>query len=151
MLIFISAENIQQFSCMQGVPAATLEAAVISTNAGFNLVADSKDWEFIYPGWLIETSIDVTVFTDAQTRAANGDFLRVPMLGGSTQNEDDVFMVGGELVSTGFAKPVVTEMISDIQTLVSIHWFVYNSEKWAQYVYDKLDWFHLSCRSSGGV
>ncbi|KAF9562978.1 carboxylesterase [Agrocybe pediades] len=95
-----STPTSQQFSCMQGMPAKTLEAAVISTNAAFTLVADN-----------------ITVFADVNIRAANGNFLHVPMMGGTTMNENDIFAVAGELVTTGFAKPVITEIISDIQTL----------------------------------
>ncbi|KAF4620391.1 hypothetical protein D9613_000964 [Agrocybe pediades] len=89
-----STPTSQQFSCMQVMPAKKLEAAVISTNAAFTLVADNVN-----------------------TRAANGNFLHVPLMGGTTMNENDIFAVAGELVTTGFAKPVITEMISDIQTL----------------------------------
>jgi hypothetical protein len=89
----------QQFTCMQGVPAQTLEKAVVSTNAGFSLVADNK-----------------TIFADTQQRAANGNFLKVPLLGGTVANEDDIFVVVDELVTTGVSVPVLTELISDLDT-----------------------------------
>jgi hypothetical protein len=84
---------------MQGVPAQTLEKAVVSTNAAFGLVADNK-----------------TLFADTQQRAADGNFLKVPLLGGTVANEDDVFVVVQELVTTGISVPVITELISDIET-----------------------------------
>lgn len=103
---------------MQRVPAATLAKAVVSTGAGFSLLIDGKLRKIsLYtcnkplPG--------VTVFEDTATRAANGNFLQVPLLGGTTANEIDVFQVDTELITIGFVPPVLTELISDISTLVS--------------------------------
>ncbi|TFK45027.1 carboxylesterase [Crucibulum laeve] len=87
------ASTAAQFSCMQTVPFRTLENAVISTNSAFNLVMD-----------------DITVFSDTATRAATGNFLQVPMIGGSTAQEADIFVVVQELVTLGFTIPVVTEL-----------------------------------------
>lgn len=71
----------------------------------------------------IETSLtscaDKTLFADTQQRAANGNFLKVPLLGGTVANEDDIFVVVQELVTTGISVPVITELISDIETAVS--------------------------------
>ncbi|KAF8963585.1 carboxylesterase [Flammula alnicola] len=61
---------------------------------------------------------DATIFADTPTRAANGSFLRVPLLGGTVANEDDIFMVAQELITVGFVIPVATELISDIITTI---------------------------------
>lgn len=60
----------------------------------------------------------MTTFADTQTRAANGNFMHVPLLGGTTANEVDVFQLDTELITIGFAPPVLTELISDLGTLV---------------------------------
>uniref|UniRef100_A0A8H7Y3H9 Carboxylic ester hydrolase n=1 Tax=Psilocybe cubensis TaxID=181762 RepID=A0A8H7Y3H9_PSICU len=91
----------QQFSCMQKVPAEKLAETVVSTGTSFSILIDG-----------------VTIFDDNPARLANGNFLKVPLLGGTTANEDDVFQLDTELITLGFAPPVLTEMISDINTLV---------------------------------
>ncbi|KAF8161400.1 carboxylesterase [Crassisporium funariophilum] len=96
-----NATTPQQLTCMEAVPFQTLENAVISTNAAFNLVVDN-----------------ITIFADTQQRAAAGNFLHVPLLGGTAANEDDIFTVAQELVTVGFTVPVVTEMLSDVETLL---------------------------------
>ncbi|PPR00078.1 hypothetical protein CVT24_008980 [Panaeolus cyanescens] len=88
-----------QLACMKAVPFRTLGDAVIKSNLSFNLVADN-----------------ITIFTDTATRAANGNFLKVPVLGGTTANEGDIFVVAQQLLTTGFAIPTVTEILADIQT-----------------------------------
>ncbi|KAF9012652.1 carboxylesterase, partial [Cyathus striatus] len=89
-------ENAAQLACMKKVPAQTLENAVLNSGITFGLVPD-----------------DITVFTDMQTRINNGNFLKVPLLGGTTQHEDDVFIVAQQLVAKGFTVPVITEIVSD--------------------------------------
>ncbi|KAF5354819.1 hypothetical protein D9756_005708 [Leucocoprinus leucothites] len=89
-----------QLECMKKVPGRTLEDAVVSTGAAFGLVQDN-----------------ITIFRDTAARAAAGNFLRVPLLVGSTQHEGDIFVVGTELLSPlGFAPPFVTELAADLQT-----------------------------------
>jgi len=88
-----------QLACMRAVPFRTLENAVISTNTAFNLVSD-----------------DITVFSDTTARAAAGKFLHVPFLGGTTEHEGDIFVIGAEEVALGFTLPVVTELLSDLGT-----------------------------------
>ncbi|KAF9562982.1 carboxylesterase [Agrocybe pediades] len=90
-----------QFKCMQAVPFRTLENAVISTNATFNRVVDN-----------------INVFADTATRAAAGNFLKVPLLGGTAANEDDVFLLIQELLTTGISTPTISEMLSDVTTLI---------------------------------
>uniref|UniRef100_A0A8H7Y880 Carboxylic ester hydrolase n=1 Tax=Psilocybe cubensis TaxID=181762 RepID=A0A8H7Y880_PSICU len=90
-----------QFACMQKTEANTLENAVVSTGATFNLVIDNT-----------------TIFADTNARAANGQFLHVPLLGGTAANEDDIFIVAQELVTAGIVIPSVTEMLSDVETLL---------------------------------
>lgn len=50
---------------------------------------------------------------------AAGNFLKVPLLVGSTEHEGDIFVVGEELLSPlGFAQPLVTELSADLLTYV---------------------------------
>ncbi|PPQ92423.1 hypothetical protein CVT25_008644 [Psilocybe cyanescens] len=92
--------NNAQLSCMKAVPFRALENAVIKTGSTFNLLTDN-----------------ITIFSDITARAAAGNFLKVPVLGGSTLNEGDIFTVASELISPpGVALPFVTEVLSDIQT-----------------------------------
>jgi len=91
-----------QLACMKKVPGRTLEDAVVSTNTAFGLVQDN-----------------ITNFGDVNTRAASGNFLKVPLLVGSTANEGDIFAVGAEVLSPlGFAPPFVTELTADLLTQI---------------------------------
>ena len=65
-------------------------------------------------------SADITIFADYATRAASGNFLKAPLFTGSNQNEGDIFVVGQELLTTGFAPPVITQLLSDAATQASI-------------------------------
>ncbi|KJA28806.1 hypothetical protein HYPSUDRAFT_61648 [Hypholoma sublateritium FD-334 SS-4] len=96
-----SAATTQQFTCMQKTSARTLEQAVMSTGAAFNLVIDNT-----------------TIPADTQTRATNGDFLRVPLLVGSTAHEEDIFVVARQLSTSGigYTIPAITEIYSDAAT-----------------------------------
>jgi hypothetical protein len=50
---------------------------------------------------------------------ASGDFLKVPLLVGSTQHEGDIMAVGSEMLSPlGYAPPFVTELFADLLTYV---------------------------------
>ncbi|KAF5354783.1 hypothetical protein D9756_005569 [Leucocoprinus leucothites] len=92
-----------QLECMKKVPGRTLEDAVVSTNAAFNLVPDN-----------------ITNFSDTPERAAAGNFLQVPLLVGSTQHEADILIAGQFLLSPlGFAPPLVTELAADLLTELS--------------------------------
>jgi carboxylesterase type B len=62
---------------------------------------------------------DKTLFSDTRARASAGNFLKVPLLQGTNQHENDVFVVGQEIILKGFATPVLTELLSDIATAVS--------------------------------
>jgi hypothetical protein len=64
-------------------------------------------------------SPDITAPSDFNVRAGAGNFLKAPLLTGSTQNEGDIFIVAQEVVSLGFAVPVLTQLLSDILTLAS--------------------------------
>ena len=59
------------------------------------------------------------MFADYETRAASGNFLKVPLFIGTTQNEGDIFIVAQEEVSLGFTVPVVTQTLSDYLTQAS--------------------------------
>lgn len=61
---------------------------------------------------------DITIFSDVRRRAAAGNFLHVPMLGGTTAQEGDIFVVEEELLTTGIVIPGVTQTVSDIVTKV---------------------------------
>jgi len=74
--------------------------------------------------------LDITIFSDTAARAAAGNFLKVPLLVGSTQNEGDIFVVGAELLSPlGFAPPLVTELAADLETEV---WYLRVDFKYIQ-------------------
>ncbi|KAG6897734.1 hypothetical protein C0992_011662 [Termitomyces sp. T32_za158] len=47
-----------------------------------------------------------------------GNFLHVPLLGGTTENEGDIFVVGEELLATGVVVPDITEIVADLETQV---------------------------------
>ncbi|KAF9012651.1 carboxylesterase [Cyathus striatus] len=92
--------NSAQFDCMKSTPARVLGDAILSTGSSFMpLIVD-----------------EITFFSDPDKRSADGNFLRVPMLGGSTLNEMDVFLVAQQLVAKGFTVPVITEIVSDATT-----------------------------------
>lgn len=63
---------------------------------------------------------EITYFQDNPARAAAGQFLKVPMMMGTTTNEEDVFTVAQELVEVGHVIPVLSELMSDIVTTVSL-------------------------------
>ncbi|EKM81264.1 hypothetical protein AGABI1DRAFT_112934 [Agaricus bisporus var. burnettii JB137-S8] len=89
-----------QLACMKQVPGRTLEDAVVNTNSNLGLVIDN-----------------ITVFGDITSRVADGNFLKVLLLVGSTQHEGDIIVVGTELLSPlGFAQPLVTELLADLFT-----------------------------------
>ncbi|KJA28776.1 hypothetical protein HYPSUDRAFT_196943 [Hypholoma sublateritium FD-334 SS-4] len=94
-----STANAAQLKCMEAVPFRTLENAVISTGIEFNLLTDN-----------------ITIFSDTLARAAAGNFLKVPLLGGSNLNEGDIFIVAAQLITTGVALPFITEVLADIMT-----------------------------------
>ncbi|KAF9463604.1 carboxylesterase [Collybia nuda] len=94
-----TTNNAAQLACMKAVPFRKLEDTIINTNAAFGLVPDN-----------------INIFTDTTSRAAAGNFLKVPLLGGSTQHEGDVFVVGAEEVAAGVSLPVITELLADIET-----------------------------------
>ncbi|KAJ3564245.1 hypothetical protein NP233_g8425 [Leucocoprinus birnbaumii] len=92
-----------QFECMKQVPARTLEEFVTSTNAAFNIVPDN-----------------ITIFSNTDQRAKSGNFLKIPLLVGSTANDGDILAVIGMLLSPlGFAPPLVTELAADTLTELS--------------------------------
>lgn len=63
---------------------------------------------------------DITIFSDAPARVAEGNFLKVPLLAGTVAQEDDIFLIAQELLTTGTVVPVITEILSDVQTQVCI-------------------------------
>ncbi|KAF9448258.1 alpha/beta-hydrolase [Macrolepiota fuliginosa MF-IS2] len=91
-----------QLTCMRAVDAHTLEQATIDSGTTFAPIVD-----------------DITIFSDVRQRAADGNFLHVPMLGGTTAQEADIFVVAEELLTTGIVIPVVTPEVSDIVTKVA--------------------------------
>ncbi|KAF9562983.1 carboxylesterase [Agrocybe pediades] len=93
--------NAAQFKCMLKKPFRTLENVVLNTSSTFNRVVD-----------------DINVFSDTPARSAAGNFLRVPLMGGTTVNENDIFLLIQELLSTGISTPTISEMLSDVTTLM---------------------------------
>jgi hypothetical protein len=67
----------------------------------------------------VTISQDITVFSDFKARADAGKFLRVPLLVGSTQNENDIFIVAAQRSVLPFSVPVFSQVASDISTAVS--------------------------------
>jgi len=63
---------------------------------------------------------DINVFADTNARAAAGNFLKVPVLTGTTANEIDIFLLAQELLTTGVSTPTISEMLSDVTTLVRL-------------------------------
>ncbi|KAH0589965.1 hypothetical protein H2248_000148 [Termitomyces sp. 'cryptogamus'] len=87
-----------QLTCMKQVPYEDLENVVINTTA------------------FLPVSDGITLFSDYQERAAAGNFLHVPLLGGSNENEADLLLVAEELQTTGVVVPIVTEGLADTVT-----------------------------------
>ncbi|KAG6887404.1 hypothetical protein C0995_015591, partial [Termitomyces sp. Mi166 len=58
----------------------------------------------------------ITIFADTPARATAGNFLHVPLLGGTTTNEEDIFVVAMELVAAGIVVPDLTELLADLET-----------------------------------
>ncbi|KAG6872310.1 hypothetical protein C0995_010961 [Termitomyces sp. Mi166 len=77
----------------------------------------------------VECGNGITIFADAQARAAAGNFLHVPLLGGSNKNEADLLLVATELLTTGFTVPAVTEGIT------ARNWFNAHVPSW-RYQYE---------------
>ncbi|PFH49723.1 hypothetical protein AMATHDRAFT_147073 [Amanita thiersii Skay4041] len=90
----------EQLACMKAVPTKKLENAVIDSNTTFRPLADN-----------------ITIFTDTAARGAAGNFLRVPLLGGTTAQEGDIFVLVSELLELGIAIPGVTQTASEFTTL----------------------------------
>ncbi|KAF8058783.1 carboxylesterase [Lyophyllum atratum] len=65
---------------------------------------------------LIPLSVGISLFSDTSARSANGNFLRVPLLGGTTAQEGDIFIVGAEDEASGITVPLLTELLSDLLT-----------------------------------
>ncbi|KAF9077249.1 carboxylesterase [Rhodocollybia butyracea] len=86
-----------QFFCMQNVSTTDLATAVSNTESSFSLVLDG-----------------VTVFADTQARAAAGNFLKVPLLAGTTANEGDIFIVLEELLLVGATIQPALDILSSI-------------------------------------
>ncbi|KIK65951.1 hypothetical protein GYMLUDRAFT_239625 [Collybiopsis luxurians FD-317 M1] len=89
-----------QFSCMQNISTTDLSAAVNNMSTQFSLVLDN-----------------VTVFADTQARASSGDFLKVPMLTGTTANEGDVIVAVAELDLAGGTIQPALDILSSIYTM----------------------------------
>ncbi|KNZ75722.1 Cholinesterase [Termitomyces sp. J132] len=109
-----------QLTCMKQVPYRDLENVVINTTA-FIPISDSKLFSIqlvkVSEGLgLLATFLDITLFSDYQERAAAGNFLHVPLLGGSTENEADLLVVAAELQTTGVVVPAATEELADAVT-----------------------------------
>lgn len=60
----------------------------------------------------------ITRFSDAKQRAATGNFLHVPLLSGSNENEADLLVVATQLLLTGAVVPIVTQALADAVTEV---------------------------------
>ena len=110
---------------MKQVPYKELVNVVINTTA-FLPSSDGKLYATIYTlsGSLnySESSryfLDITLFADYRKRAAAGNFLHVPLLGGSNENEADLLIVTEELLTTGIVVPVITEELADVVTEVN--------------------------------
>ena len=68
------------------------------------------------------------------------------MLGGTVADEDDIFVLAAELLTLGVAVPSVTEMLSDVETLV---WPDYRVKRFFVADLFFVAWFYVpswSCR-----
>lgn len=90
-----------QLNCMKGIDFRTLEDAVINADVDFVPIQDG-----------------ITFFSDVTDRSSQGNFLRVPLLVGNTNQEGDIFVVSAEQTGLGFDIPGVTELGSSIVTKV---------------------------------
>ncbi|KAF9012650.1 carboxylesterase [Cyathus striatus] len=86
----------EQFACMKSTSARVLEETITNSNTIFGLHADG-----------------ITFFPDITERVANGNFSRIPVLAGTTENERDIFLVAQQIAFQGFVLPGITEMASD--------------------------------------
>ncbi|KAH0588688.1 hypothetical protein H2248_004496 [Termitomyces sp. 'cryptogamus'] len=130
-----------QLACMKQVPFEQLEDAVISTNTNFSPVPDG-----------------ITIFEDTPARAVDGNFLHVPLLSGTTQNEGDIFVVGAELLAAGVVVPDLTEILADLETQIiftcpasttALNRLNANVPTWRyQYQGSRPFYLNLSCSSS---
>uniref|UniRef100_A0A8H7Y890 Carboxylic ester hydrolase n=1 Tax=Psilocybe cubensis TaxID=181762 RepID=A0A8H7Y890_PSICU len=92
-----------QLACMKAVPFRTLRDVVSESGLTFNLLFDN-----------------ITIFSDIQERAKAGNFLQVPLLGGSTLNEANVLTVAADVAGLSPpTSPFVSEVVSDVQTQVN--------------------------------
>ncbi|KAF5385607.1 hypothetical protein D9757_006786 [Collybiopsis confluens] len=89
-----------QLACMQNASTTALSEAVNGMSTQFRLVLDN-----------------VTVFADTKTRAASGNFLKVPMLTGTTANEGDIIVAVAELELLGITVQPVLDILSSIYTM----------------------------------
>lgn len=84
------------------------------------------------------------MFGDVASRVAAGNFLKVPLLVGSTQHEEDIFVVAEELLPpSSFAQPLVTELSADLLTYVRFPLYGIPSRPIERY--NLTDWFYLLC------
>ncbi|KAH6910378.1 carboxylesterase [Coprinopsis sp. MPI-PUGE-AT-0042] len=93
--------SVKQFDCMKAVPGRTLQDAVINTESTFNIVVDN-----------------VTVHYDTIARAAEGKFLKVPLMIGSTAEEADIYTYPTHLRNYGGVVPGLFQMQADAATLL---------------------------------
>lgn len=68
--------------------------------------------------WLTRL-IDITFLANTTDLSTAGDFLRVPLLIGSTAQEGDIFVVAAEQLSIGSTLPIATQELSGAITSVS--------------------------------
>ncbi|KAF9007136.1 Alpha/Beta hydrolase protein [Cyathus striatus] len=88
-----------QLKRMKKVPAKDLVDAVVKTGVHFNPIFD-----------------EITLFSDMQKRIDNGNFLKAPLLIGTTQHEFDIITVAEQLAAKSFPVPVITPIVSDAIT-----------------------------------
>ncbi|KAH6910326.1 carboxylesterase [Coprinopsis sp. MPI-PUGE-AT-0042] len=91
----------QQLDCMKAVPGRKLQDTVITTASSFNIVIDN-----------------VTIHHDIIARAAAGNFLKVPLMIGSTAEEADVYVYPTHLKNYGGIVPGIFQMQADATTLL---------------------------------
>ncbi|KAG6887715.1 hypothetical protein C0992_011002 [Termitomyces sp. T32_za158] len=104
----VQVPDAAQLTCMKKVPFRQLEDAVINTNMNFAPIPDGPHFRLL----------GITMFADVLARAMAGNFLHVPLLGGTLHDEEDIFVVAAELVAAGFVVPGITEILSDLETQI---------------------------------
>ncbi|KAF8979401.1 hypothetical protein BDQ17DRAFT_1439513 [Cyathus striatus] len=76
----VATQHPNSLHALKSTPARVLEETITNSNTIFGLHADG-----------------ITFFPDITERVANGNFSRIPVLAGTTENERDIFLVAQQI------------------------------------------------------